>query len=148
MAVSLFSGCLAGVISSQKGGSRVFDVHCPDYLGGWVMVGPCWGPGKLSLLSLLISEAQRFQELFVGFTSLSLPLTPYGFSCCHTSWRVPVSVHCGGQVVCGSFRKVSGQRPLRFSSLDPVLFSEGNARKEEGGQRLLRFPEKGWVEVP
>lgn len=42
------------------------------------------GQGKHALLSDLISEVQWFQQLFMGFTSLSLPLTPCGFSCCLT----------------------------------------------------------------
>lgn len=56
--------------------------------------GPCWGPGETwgSCLICFNLWSSVVPELFMGFTSLSLPLTLCGFSCCQTGCWAHVSV--------------------------------------------------------
>ena len=106
---------------------------------------PAGGQGKRGALLwfALVSEAQWFYQLFMGFTSLSLPLTPREFSCCQTGCWAHVSVSLRGSGCLWILQEGLRRGPLLFSNPYQVLSSEGNVKAEEGGfGRLLRFSER------
>lgn len=120
--------------------------HCPSYLGGRAMARSLpgaretWAP----IWFVVISEVQWFQELFMSLTSLSLPLTPCGFSCCRTGCRAHVSVSLWGSGCLWISQEGLRRGPLLLSNPYQVLSSQGNVHEEEGGLgRLLRFPARG-----
>lgn len=68
----------------------------------------------------------------MGFTSLSLPLTPHGFSCCQTGCWAHVSVSLWGSGCLWILQEGLRQGPLLLIQYQ-VFFSEGNVNVEGGG---------------
>lgn len=85
------------------------------------MVGPCWGQGKHG--PVLISDVQGVQELFVGSTSLSLPLTAADFPVAKQRDQPGSVCLSQGSACLWILLEGLGQEPLQFSGphLAPFL---------------------------
>lgn len=128
------SGCLAGFVNSQKGGTMEFDINCPNYLGSLAMMGSLLGARGM-WGSCLICFNLWSSVVLIAVYGFHFP-----FSASNTPWVFLLPNRVLSSCVCQSvgvrlFVDLAGRsqaRPLLLIQYQ-VFFSEGNVNVEGGG---------------